>query len=95
MVKTYTPPPEVHKKLMDELKRLFPAHFADANIYPVGKTDVDYSYNAGETKAFVTMNWQRASDFKTGSKTAVFTYKQRRTNTGLEDYWYCDWRDGD
>jgi hypothetical protein len=41
MVKTYTPTPEVHKKLMDELKRLFPAHFAEANIYPVGKTNVD------------------------------------------------------
>jgi hypothetical protein len=41
------------------------------------------------------MNWQRAPDFKTGSETAVFTYKERRTETGWEGYWYCDRRRGD
>lgn len=95
MSKFYQPTPEVQNKLSAELLRLFPAHFADTNIFPAGKTQVEYSNKNGEIGAFVTMHWQRKSDFKTGSDTAVFTYKEKRTDAGRERYWYCDRRRGD
>lgn len=85
-----TPSESAQNELMSHLKRLFSDHFEEENIFPGQIVNINYQQSKGEWSASVTLNYQRATDYRVDTHSAHFTYKTRSSVNGREMYWYCD-----